>query len=88
MGEWKRFGDGSYGRRDGDAEGIVILDGELWVSTVFWLGELVDRGEWDGRGTAFRNAVSAMRRARALRNPTETASKDERTEAEDEDDEF
>lgn len=66
---WIRLDEGIYSRREGLGHALVCLEGELWCTRVYWNGKEVDRGEWDGRGTAFRNAWAAVRRARELRNP-------------------
>jgi hypothetical protein len=47
--------------------GLVMQDGERWISKVEFDGELVDMGEWNGRDIALVNARSAMKRAVANR---------------------
>jgi hypothetical protein len=72
---WKRAGEGKYARTDGAIDALVIQDGELWRSYVHVDGEIVDQGEWDGRGQAFRNAYGAMKRAKSLRAPLGEAAR-------------
>lgn len=67
MAKWAAGFDGLYSRREKHMKGIVYLDGQTWVSRVWVNGDEVDRGEWDGRDIAIRNANGAMKRAVALR---------------------
>lgn len=60
---------GQYRRSEGRFDALVVLDGEWWLSIVFCDGQEIDRGEWDGRATALRNADHAVRRAKDLRDP-------------------
>ncbi len=46
---------------------LVTLDGEIWHSCVSVFGDIVDRGEWDGREDALNNAERAMLRAVEVR---------------------
>ncbi len=64
---WVHPRSGCYKRTEGQIDALVLQDGEIWRSHVYVAGELVDQGEWDGRGVALRNARGAMRRARSLR---------------------
>lgn len=80
MSKWARTTNGRYVRREDNVLAIVYLVGELWRSFVYYEGEIVDQGEWDGRSTAFKNAVSGMRRARDLRAPLMMAARFERDE--------
>lgn len=81
---WKRKAGnaGTYVRTDGKCDALVRIDGEIWRSFVYYDGELVDQGEWDGRGAAFRNARGAMKRAFVLRAPCNAEA--EREELDDE----
>lgn len=65
---WSHPRPGCYKRSDGPFDAVVLQEGEIWRSYVYFNGEEVDRGEWDGRGVAMRNARGAMKRARALRS--------------------
>jgi len=58
------------------AKALVALEGELWKTRVYWGLVEVDRGEWDSRSVALRNAWAAVRRARELRNPTRVKEED------------
>ena len=69
-GVWEHSCEGEYRLVRGRYDALVKQSGETWSSYVYVDGIEVDRGEWDGRGHALRNAEGAMRRARFLRSPT------------------
>ena len=66
---WNHPQPGFYQYTEGLYDAIVKQDGELWRSYVYYAGQLIDQGEWDGRGTALRKAISAVDRGKALRSP-------------------
>lgn len=72
---WERTDVGFYRKNDGAIDAVVRQDAEIWRSYVYFEGCEVDRGEWDGRGVALRNANAAIRRALALRAPIKTSQK-------------
>jgi hypothetical protein len=74
---WSKLKSGVYGCTDGKFNATVALVGELWINTVYYEGEIIDKGEWDGRGAAFRNTRRAMRNGVLLRNPIQTAEEEE-----------
>lgn len=76
MSAWKQVVEGIYDRRDGLGHALVALEGEIWCTRSYWNGREVDRGEWDSRSVALRNAWAAVRRARELRNPTRVKEED------------
>ena len=81
--EWQKAETGKYVRRLGECDAVVVQNGELWESFVYYQGQLVDRGEWDGRAIALRNASGAMKRAHALRNPLKDAKRREEEDEEE-----
>lgn len=69
---WKRGYAGLYHFKAEGVLGLVSQEGEHWLSVVY-VGKSaetmkeVDRGEWDSRSTALRNAKAGMERACWLR---------------------
>lgn len=88
MSHWVHSGPGLYTRDEkvmNDkhwVRAVVLQDGERWISRVYFDGEEVDRGEWDGRAIALNNARGAMKRAVMVR----TTGHLEHREEEEEDD--
>lgn len=80
--QWRQRSMGVYLKRDGECDAIVCLDGEIWRSTVCYAGLTVDKGEWDSRSVAMRNADGAIRRAKKLRDPCRIPRSDEDDEEE------
>lgn len=68
--KWEKRETGKYVCKEGRFDAIVRLDGELWKSFVYLDGTELDRGEWDGRTAAFRNARGAIKRAIGNRGTT------------------
>lgn len=75
-------------RLDEHAEGVTMIDGELWTTWAYWDGELVDFGQWESRDTAFRMVERACKAAVRLRSPCTFANKrmNDRSPFADEDD--
>lgn len=81
MSEWRRE-NGVYVKADGKCKAMVMLEGEIWRTYVYFEGAIIDQGEWDSRGVALRNADGAIRRARKLRDPCRAIKEEDEDEEE------
>ena len=82
---WQHAGLGKWTRRVDVIDAVVVLDGEIWRSFVYYDGVEVDRAECDSRTVAIRNAWGAIKRARSLRTTSVVEAK---REQEDDDDDY
>lgn len=85
---WEHVEPGLYMREEPVMNGkhvvraVVMQDGEFWISRVYFDGEQIDLGEWDGRGVALTNARGAMKRAVMVRTTGHLERRDEEEEEE------